>query len=224
MNTKLQIKNSDGTINKKFDTYCAGNGEQWFKGKQIAQILGYKNTKDAIINHVHCDDKMNYKDLLSKYPATNIPMPSQPQTIFINRRGVEFLVCRSRLPNSINIAEQLNINMMQKVTVKECDIINRLIKVFDNANIAYVCQYQVKINDILYRIDCYLTDYNIAIEIDEFNHKDRNQNYEITRENNIKNILSCRFLRINPDEKDFCIFSFIGKIFKEIKIKQIIMN
>lgn len=33
------------------------NGEPWFVGKDVAQALGYKNTKDAILTHVMEDDK-----------------------------------------------------------------------------------------------------------------------------------------------------------------------
>ena len=33
------------------------NNEPWFVGKDIAEVLGYKNTKDALISHVTEDDK-----------------------------------------------------------------------------------------------------------------------------------------------------------------------
>ena len=34
----------------------------WFRGKTVAKILGYKNTKDAIINHVDSEDKSKLGD------------------------------------------------------------------------------------------------------------------------------------------------------------------
>lgn len=33
------------------------NNEPWFVGKEIAEILGYINTSDAILKHVDEDDK-----------------------------------------------------------------------------------------------------------------------------------------------------------------------
>ena len=33
------------------------DGEPWFVGKDVAEALGYKNTKDALISHVAEDDK-----------------------------------------------------------------------------------------------------------------------------------------------------------------------
>lgn len=35
------------------------NGEPWFVGKDVAEALGYKNTKDALGTHVSDDDKRN---------------------------------------------------------------------------------------------------------------------------------------------------------------------
>lgn len=32
-------------------------GEPWFVGKEVAEILGYGNTKDAIATHVDAQDK-----------------------------------------------------------------------------------------------------------------------------------------------------------------------
>ena len=33
------------------------NGEPWVCGKDVADALGYKNTKDALITHVDDEDK-----------------------------------------------------------------------------------------------------------------------------------------------------------------------
>ena len=63
-----------------------------------------------------------------------------------------------------------------------------------------------------YRIDLYFTEYNIAIEVDELNHKDRDKMYEIKREKYIKEKLSCKFIRFNPDEKNFNIGEVISNI------------
>ena len=57
----------------------------------------------------------------------------------------------------------------------------------------------------------------LAIEVDEFNHCDRNIDYEIKRQKAIEKELDCKFDRINPDENDFNIFETINDIHRHIK-------
>lgn len=41
------------------------NGEPWFVGKDVADILGYTNQNEAIRDHVDEEDKLNSKTLSS---------------------------------------------------------------------------------------------------------------------------------------------------------------
>ena len=41
------------------------DGEPWFVGKDVANILGYANPSEAIQDHVDAEDKLNSKTLLS---------------------------------------------------------------------------------------------------------------------------------------------------------------
>ena len=36
------------------------NGEPWFVGKDIAKILGYRDTSDALKKHVDAEDKLSW--------------------------------------------------------------------------------------------------------------------------------------------------------------------
>ena len=63
-----------------------------------------------------------------------------------------------------------------------------------------------------YKIDLYVHEYKLAIEVDELRHADRNINNEIKRQKALENKLNCVFIRINPNEKDFNIFKEIKKI------------
>ena len=74
-------------------------------------------------------------------------------------------------------------------------------------------QYQVS----GYRTDFYFHDYNLAIEIDELGHNDRNIDHEIQRQKAIEKELGFEFIRINPDEQKFDIFKAIYKIHRHIK-------
>ena len=58
----------------------------------------------------------------------------------------------------------------------------------------------------------YFPDYNLAIEVDEFNHIDRNKVDDMIREKHITQKLGCKFIRFNPDEKNFNIGDIISNI------------
>ena len=64
-------------------------GEPWFVGKDVAQVLGYKNTRDALGKHVDTEDKTTvaFCDTGSNYKT---------QATFINESGV-YVLCVSRL-------------------------------------------------------------------------------------------------------------------------------
>ena len=82
----------------KFNSYIDGKCRVWFQAKQVAKILGYQNTEDAIKRHVSENHKKTFlfccppetrgqqKDTRGKY------------TIFIDEAGFYELVFRSRLP------------------------------------------------------------------------------------------------------------------------------
>ena len=75
-------------------------------------------------------------------------------------------------------------------------------------------EFQKNVNN--FRIDLYLPDQKLAIEIDEHNHADRDPSYERERETYIKAQLGCKFFRINPDSEGFKLSTCIGRIMKEI--------
>ena len=67
-------------------------------------------------------------------------------------------------------------------------------------------------NGDLYKIDLSFTKYKLAIECDEFGHLDRNIEYEVKRQKDIKRKLGCMFIQYNPDAKDFNMFKVINRI------------
>jgi very-short-patch-repair endonuclease len=67
-----------------------------------------------------------------------------------------------------------------------------------------------------YRVDLYIDEYDLAVECDEYNHRDRDPRKEKEREEFIRSELDCEFIRFNPDCKNFSIFKVIGIIHKFI--------
>ena len=68
-----------------------------------------------------------------------------------------------------------------------------------------------------YRIVLYFPMYKMAIECDEFDHRDTDIGYEEEKQKQIEKQLSCIFVRFNTDAEEFCILEVVNKIFVQIK-------
>ena len=67
-------------------------------------------------------------------------------------------------------------------------------------------------------IDLYLPKRKLAVEVDEFGHKNRKKKKkENKRQKELEVHLRCVFLRINTDEKDLSAYDGLGKIQTFIK-------
>ena len=67
------------------------DGEPWFVGKDVADILGYQNASKALADHVDDEDKLNNESLSSL---------GQRGGWLINESGLFSLVLSSKLPNA----------------------------------------------------------------------------------------------------------------------------
>lgn len=68
------------------------NDEPWFVGKDVAQILGYSNPRDALSKHVDDEDKNSV--------AIRDGNKGNPNQTVINESGVYALVFSSKLPSA----------------------------------------------------------------------------------------------------------------------------
>ena len=71
------------------------NGEPYFVGKDVAEILGYNNTKDAIATHVDADDRA----VIQRSENTTLEIPNRGLTV-INESGLYSLILSSKLPKA----------------------------------------------------------------------------------------------------------------------------
>lgn len=67
------------------------NGEPWFVGKDVAEVLGYTNPSKALIDHVDDEDKLNNETLSSL---------GQRGGWLINESGLYSLILSSKLPTA----------------------------------------------------------------------------------------------------------------------------
>lgn len=69
------------------------DGEPYFVGKDVAEILGYSNPQDALGKHVDEEDKL----VLQKSQIAILEIPNRGLTV-INESGLYSLILRSQLP------------------------------------------------------------------------------------------------------------------------------
>lgn len=71
------------------------NGEPWFVGKDVAEILGYGNTRDALAIHVDVEDKA----VIHKSEIATLEIPNRG-LMMINESGLYSLILSSKLPTA----------------------------------------------------------------------------------------------------------------------------
>ena len=81
----------------KFRSYIDKKLTVWFKAKEVAQILGYKNTEHAIKRHVSENHERTF--LLSCLPETGGQVQGR-WIILVDEAGFYELVFKSRLPSA----------------------------------------------------------------------------------------------------------------------------
>jgi very-short-patch-repair endonuclease len=182
-------------------------GVRYYRGNDLAQLLGYQNPKKAIQVHVYTDNRT---------VGRNIGMTGNKNAMesrFVIAVGATELIHRSRMPNIFAIADQLGIpiSAKHKAYYHEMSTINALMKAFKGERMLY----QYVVGD--YRIDLYFPDYRLAVECDEKDHRSYNKTKELQRHNCITKELDASWVRYNPDDKDFDIFLVINDIHRHLK-------
>lgn len=166
------------------------NKNAWYKGRDIATILEYTKTANAISYHV----SKEYKKSLADIGFHNLgPIKTDPQTIFVDNTGLFQLISKSKKPEAVKLWQFITREVLPTLfttgtytlPAKESDII-RLNKSFYDDNM--LSDYEN--NPVVY-----------FAYIDEYNDKHK-----------MKWGFSKNFVRRDLDEhrKDFKIFNVMG--------------
>lgn len=89
---ELQIFNSEEFGDIRTVTI---ENEPWFVGKDVAEALGYGNSRDALAAHIDDEDKTIIQK--SDFPTLEIPNRGM---VVINESGLYSLILSSKLPNA----------------------------------------------------------------------------------------------------------------------------
>ena len=71
------------------------DNEPWFVGKEVAEKLGYENTKDSLARHVSVEDRR----IIQRSENTTLEIPNRGLTI-INESGLYSLILGSKLESA----------------------------------------------------------------------------------------------------------------------------
>ena len=185
------------------------DNEVYFVGKDLAEILGYKNISDALSCHVDNEDKImvdkthpsngiefDYKELgqrggwlIKSNGIISLIQKSKTKSMKYKEEFKNWLVLENLISNGIIIESRKEIEFI--------DILEEQLNIF---GLTGTRQHSIKNEDNSYRIDYYIPALNIAIEYDENNHDGYSYCQHEGRQINIEEQLNCRFIRVSDDK------------------------
>ena len=84
--------------------------EPWFVGKDVAEILGYKNTRDALNRHVEPEDKK----VLTSRNTTLENIPNRGLKV-VNESGLYSLILSSKLPSAKKLKHKVTSEVLPSI-------------------------------------------------------------------------------------------------------------
>lgn len=205
------------------------NNELWFVGVDVAKLLGYKNVNNGI--NSHCSQREKYPVMtkggkqntyiINKHDVCNLIsgctiLTEEEKILIIKNFGVEdnFIIPKKRKYIKHKTERNKKISKLEdKIfhisTRKETKFLKQLCSVLEPFNILGEKQYKV----LSYRIDYYIPKLNIAIEYDEYTHKNYTYEQQEGRQALIEKELGCKFIRVSDDKTD--IYN-VGLVLKEM--------
>ncbi|AUI73869.1 phage repressor protein/antirepressor Ant [Lactobacillus helveticus] len=93
MDSNLQLFDFEGNQVRTLEI----KNEPWFVGKDVAEILGYKNTRDALAKHVDAEDKISE---IVKASQVSQNATGYQNIDLISESGVYALIFGSKMPNA----------------------------------------------------------------------------------------------------------------------------
>ena len=179
-----------------------------YNANDIGKILGTGNIR-SIIRTFDNNEKIK---MLKK------TMGGNQQVLYITYDGLIKLLSKSRKPESIDLSLLIGLDRKTKFYVSiETDIIKCIMDTF----CGNIMKPQYNVDN--YHIDLYFPEHLLAIECDEYHHNNSNNklNDEV-RTQHITKTLGCKFIRFNPYDNKFKLFTLLNNIYLHLSGKVII--
>lgn len=183
------------------------NGVTYFKANDLSKALGYSNYKKAISTHVPDKELVTGEDIGIKGNLND------KATRYTTIRGAVCLVQSSMIPGSLQLATSLGIPLAERFKryQHELSTIKTIMDAFEGERM--LRQYTVG----SYRVDLYFSEFNIVVECDENGHKHYELETELERTAYITSTLKNRWVRYNPDAKDFNVIAVVNQIYRLVR-------
>ena len=192
------IKTWKNTVGVKVIKY---NDKKWINEKNLKTALGCKNlvgNKTQYYSEEFEKRRYEIQDCEDFHPCRK----------FIAEELAVHLIIGTKTVKATDLKTKLGFNEIDPIMSKQESIGLRLKKTFSGEEI--IEDFSV----LNYLIDFYSLKYKLAVETDELGHADRDAVKEKERQTEIAEYLDCKFIRINPDKKDFGAYDGLGEIYK----------
>ncbi|CAH3173119.1 unnamed protein product, partial [Porites lobata] len=97
MTKRLEKKFKNVDLGIELTSYIDKQQNIWFRGKEVAELLGYSNVRKAICKHVDNEDKKQIFTYHTSVPKMGTVAPSGSMCTYINESGFYSLVLSSKL-------------------------------------------------------------------------------------------------------------------------------
>ena len=116
---------------------------------------------------------------------------THPNMVLLTGHCLELFLMRCRNPKAFDVAKQFGIKIKHCLQAsKEQDALGQIMQAFNDEEMIH------QFGAGKYRIDLYFPKYKLAIECDEFDHRDRDIGYEVERQKHIEKLLSCDLIQM----------------------------
>ena len=208
----LQLVND---LSNEIEAIVDVDGNLWFKRTHVGKFLGLGDIRTSLNGLEKCEI-LTRRELIPTYATGwSVAKDQQNKTdIFRSKRGILYVINKCRKPtHNLKILDGLaGVELHKnKWLWKEQDALRQIMQAFNSEEMIH------QFGAGKYKIDLYFIKYQLAIECDEFDHRDRDIWYEVERQKHIEKLLNCPFVRFNPDAKDFCILEVANKVLVQIK-------
>ena len=174
-------------------TIVDNKGILWLN-ENIEKELNHKNVRETTLKY-HWEHRKNESELVEE-------PKKQSNRIFIDQKLADEVITDCRATAAHKFITRLGFKQYV-IWTKQQSSLTKIMSSFEGENMQAQC-------DVLgHRNDLYFHDYKLAMEIYEYEHSNRNIDYEIIRQKAIQ--LGCKFIRIDSDKEGFSILELLMK-------------
>ena len=104
--------------NSSFSVQCmCVDGNPWFRGNDVAKVLGYSRARDAIKDHVPDKNKSTLENLMLASGSAKTPLPDHNDkiSVSVSEAGMYKLVFKSKAKNAEAFSDWVCSEVLPKI-------------------------------------------------------------------------------------------------------------